>query len=70
MISEAMMTLEIPQGILDAAHLSLPEVRRELADLTLWEFRQWLGLRRIEATTTSRTCRTDLDALRELGRLA
>lgn len=31
MISEAMMTLEIPQGILDAAHLSLPELRRELA---------------------------------------
>ena len=67
MISEAMTTLEIPRGILDAAHLSLPELRRELAltlyaqqrlslgkarelaGLTLWEFRQWLALRRIAA---------------------
>lgn len=87
MISEAMMTLEIPQGILDAAHLSLPEVRRELAltlyaqqrlslgkacelaDLTLWEFRQWLGLRRIEAHYDTTDLQEEIQTLRELGRL-
>lgn len=81
MISEAMTTLEIPQGILDAAHLSLPELRRELAltlyaqqrlslgkarelaGLTLWEFRQWLAVRRIAA-------HYDSADLRELDRLA
>ena len=88
MMSEAMTTLEIPQGILDAAHLSLSELRRELAltlyaqqrlslgkarelaDLTLWEFRQWLALRRIAAHYDATDLQEDLDTLRELGRLA
>ena len=87
MISEVMTTLEIPQGILDAAHLSLPELRcelaltlyaqqrlslgqaRELAGLSLWEFRQWLGLRRIAAHYDSADLQDDLTALHELGRL-
>ena len=88
MISEAMTTLEIPRGILDAAHLSLPELRRELAltlyaqqrlslgkarelaGLTLWEFRQWLALRRIAAHYDSADLQDDLDTWRDLGRLA
>ncbi|MFZ1829345.1 MAG: UPF0175 family protein [Candidatus Competibacteraceae bacterium] len=87
MISATMTTLEIPQGILDAAHLTLPDLRRELAlalyaqqrlslgkarelaGLTLWEFRQWLALRRIEAHYDTTDLQGDLDALRELGRL-
>ena len=42
---------------------------RELAGLTLWEFRHWLGLRRIEAHYDADDLRDDLDALRALGRL-
>ena len=41
----------------------------ELAGLTLWEFRQWLGLRRIEAHYDEADLRDDLNTLRELGRL-
>ena len=87
MISEAMTTLEIPQGILDAAHLSLPELRRELArtlyaqqrlslgkacelaGLTLWAFRQWLAMRRIEAHYDLTDLQEEIQTLRELGRL-
>ncbi len=43
---------------------------RELAGLTLWEFRQWLGLRRIEAHYAAADLQDDLTALRDLGRLA
>ena len=64
MAEVATMTLEIPQNILDAAHLNLADVRlelawtiydqrrlslgktRELAGLTLGEFRHWLATRR------------------------
>lgn len=88
MTDEAMTTLEIPQGILDAAHLSVADLRlelalalyaqqrlslgqaRELAGLSLWEFRQWLGLRRIAAHYDADDLRDDVNALRELGRLS
>lgn len=88
MTGVATTTLEIPQGILDAAHLSLADLRlelalalyaqnrlslgkaRELAGLTLWEFRQWLATRRIEAHYTAADVQDDLNTLRELGRLA
>ena len=83
----ATATLEIPQGVLDAAQMDTHELRRELAltlyaqrrlslgkarelaGLSLWEFRQWLGLRRIEAHYDAADLRDDLAALRELGRL-
>ena len=87
MTNVAMATLEIPQGILDAAHLSLADLRRELAltlyaqqglplgqarelaGLTLWEFRQWLATRRIEAHYDATDLQEDIATLRELGRL-
>jgi predicted HTH domain antitoxin len=42
---------------------------RELAGLSLCEFRQWLGLRRIEAHYDEVDLRDDLATLRALGRL-
>lgn len=42
---------------------------RELAGLSLWEFRQWLATRRIEAHYDADDLRDDLATLRELGRL-
>ncbi|MDS4058206.1 MAG: UPF0175 family protein [Candidatus Contendobacter sp.] len=42
---------------------------RELAGLSLWEFRQWLGLRRIEAHYDADDLQDDIATLRALGRL-
>ena len=87
MPEEATATLEIPQGVLDAAQMNTHELRRELAlalyaqrrlslgkarelaGLSLWEFRQWLGLRRIEAHYDAADLQDDVATLRELGRL-
>jgi len=41
----------------------------ELAGLSLWEFRQWLGLRHIEAHYDTDDLRDDLATLHALGRL-
>lgn len=83
----AIATLEIPQVVLDAAQMSVHDVRRELAltlyaqqrlslgkacelaGLSLWEFRQWLGVRRIEAHYDTDDLQDDLNTLRALGRL-
>ncbi len=43
---------------------------RELAGLSLWEFRQWLSLRRIEAHYDSDDLQDDIETLRTLGRLS
>ena len=87
MPEEATATLEIPQGVLDAAQMNTHELRRELAlalyaqrrlslgkarelaGLSLWEFRQWLGLRRIEAHYDAADLQDDIATLRELGHL-
>jgi predicted HTH domain antitoxin len=87
MPEEASATLEIPQGVLDAAQMNTHELRRELAlalyaqrrlslgkarelaGLSLWEFRQWLGLRRIETHYDADDLQEDIATLRELGRL-
>ncbi len=83
----ATATLEIPQTVLDAAQMSAPEMRRELAltlyaqnrlslgkarelaGLSLWEFRQWLATRRIETHYDETDLQDDLTTLRALGRL-
>ena len=88
MPEEATATLEIPQGVLDAAQMNTHELRRELAlalyaqrrlslgkarelaGLSLWEFRQWLATRRIEAHYDEANLREDIQTLRALGRLA
>ena len=87
MPEEAMATLEIPRGVLDAAQMSTRDLRRELAltlyaqqrlslgkarelaGLSLWEFRHWLGLRRIEVHYDADDLRDDIATLRTLGRL-
>jgi predicted HTH domain antitoxin len=79
--------LEVPQEILDAAHLTLPELKtemalhlyaqgrlalgkaRELAGLSLWEFRQLLAARRIPPHFSEAELQQDVSTLRELGRL-
>lgn len=42
---------------------------RELAGLSLWEFRQWLATRHIEAHYDETDLQDDLTTLRALGRL-
>ncbi len=59
---------ELALALYAQRRLSLGKAR-ELAGLSLWEFRQWLGLRRIEAHCNADDLRDDLDALRALGRL-
>jgi len=62
------LRLELALTLYAQQRLSLGKAR-ELAGLTLWEFRQWLGLRRIEAHYDEADLRDDLATLRELGRL-
>ncbi len=80
-------TLEIPQDILDSAHLTVPELKveiavylyaqgrlslgkaRELAGMSLWEFRQLLAFRRVPPHYDSADLDDDVAALREIGRL-
>jgi len=60
---------ELALALYAQRRLSLGKAR-ELAGLSLWEFRQWLGLRRIEAHYDADDLQDDLAALRALGRLA
>ena len=59
---------ELALALYAQGRLSLGKAR-ELADLSLWEFRQWLGLRRIEAHYDAEDLQDDIATLRELGRL-
>ena len=79
--------LEIPQDILDSAHLTPAELKvemavhlytegrlsigkaRELAGLTLWEFRQLLASRRVPSHFDTEDLDEDVRSLRELSRL-
>ena len=60
---------ELALALYAQQRLSLGKAR-ELAGLTLWEFRQWLATRRIEAHYDSDDLQDDLAALRALGRLS
>lgn len=62
------LRLELALTLYAQHRLSLGKAR-ELAGLTLWEFRQWLGLRRIEARYDAADLRDDVNTLRQLGRL-
>lgn len=62
------LRLELALTLYAQQRLSLGKAR-ELAGLTLWEFRQWLGLRRIEAHYDDADLQDDVNTLRELGRL-
>ena len=60
---------ELALALYAQQRLSLGKAR-ELAGLTLWEFRQWLAMRRIEAHYDEADLQDDIATLRELGRLA
>jgi predicted HTH domain antitoxin len=78
--------LEIPQDILDSTHLTVPELKvelavylysqnrlaiskaRELADMSLWEFRQLLASRRIPPHYDAADLEDDLSTLHDMGR--
>ena len=59
---------ELALALYAQRRLSLGKAR-ELAGLSLWEFRQWLGLRRIEAHYDAADLQDDIATLRELGHL-
>ena len=79
--------LEVPRDILDAARLTLPQLKielalhlyaqgrlsigkaRELAGMSLWEFRQLLASRRISPHYDVVDLEEDIETLRALGRL-
>jgi predicted HTH domain antitoxin len=80
-------TLDVPQDILDAARLTVDELKvemavylyaqgrlsigkaRELAEMTLWEFRQLLASRRIPPHYDVADLDEDVATLRDMGRL-
>ena len=79
--------VEVPRDVLDAARLSVSDVKvelavalyaqgrlsigkaRELANLSLWEFRQLLATRRIESHYDEADLADDVAALTDLNRL-
>ncbi len=67
-VTENELLREIAMMLYSQKRLSLGKAR-ELAGLSLWEFRQWLATRRIEAHYDADDLQDDLDALRALGRL-
>ena len=87
MSTTSVLTLEVPQDILDSARLTISELKvemavylyaqgrlsigkaRELAGMTLWEFRQLLASRRISPHYDVADLDEDAATLRELGRL-
>lgn len=80
-------TLEVPQGILDTARLTIDDLKvemavylyaqgrlsigkaRELAEMTLWEFRQLLASRRIPPHYDVTDLNDDAATLRATKRL-
>ncbi len=76
--------LKVPRDVLDSAHLTIPELKvelavylyaqgrlsigkaRELADMTLWEFRQLLASRRISPHYDVVDLDEDMSTLRHL----
>ncbi|MCK4471882.1 MAG: UPF0175 family protein [Anaerolineae bacterium] len=87
MSTTSVLTLEVPQDILDSARLTISELKvemavylyaqgrlsigkaRELAGMTLWEFRQLVASRRISPHYDVADLDEDAATLRELGRL-
>ena len=87
MSTTSVLTLEVPQDILDSARLTISELKvemavylytqgrlsigkaRELAGMTLWEFRQLVASRRISPHYDVADLDEDVATLRELGRL-
>ena len=62
------LKVEMAVHLYEQARLSVGKAR-ELADMTLWEFRQLLASRRIPPHYDETDLDEDVDTLRELGRL-
>ena len=60
------MRVELAAHLYAQGHLSLGKAH-ELAGLSLWEFRQLLGLRHIEPHFEPRDLQQDLESLRHLS---
>jgi predicted HTH domain antitoxin len=87
MTMSAILSLEVPQDVLESARMSAADLKtelalalyaqqrlsigkaRELAGMSLWEFRQLLALRRIAPHYDEGDLAEDVKTLRELGRL-
>lgn len=67
-MTEQELLRELALTLYTQNRLSLGKAR-ELAGLSLWEFRQWLATRRIEAHYDTNDLQDDLAALRALDRL-
>ena len=83
----AMLSLEVPQDVLESARMSAADLKtelalalyaqqrlsigkaRELAGISLWEFRQLLASQRIAPQYDEGDLAEDIKTLRELGRL-
>jgi predicted HTH domain antitoxin len=83
----AMLSLEVPQDVLESARMSAADLKtelalalyaqqrlsigkaRELAGMSLWEFRQLLASRHIAPHYDENDLTEDIKALRELNRL-
>ncbi|MBD3345098.1 MAG: UPF0175 family protein [Chitinivibrionales bacterium] len=80
----ATTSLQIPQDILDSAHLSVKDAKielaislysqgrlsigkaRELADMSLWEFRQICAARKVPAHYDDNELENDLNEIKKL----
>ena len=67
-ISLSELKIELAVSLYAQGRLSIGKAR-ELADMSLWEFRQILGLRRIAPHYDQDELNHDLATLKELGRL-
>ena len=62
------LKMELAVHLYEQGRLSVGKAR-ELADMSLWEFRQLLGSRRIAPHYDETDLQEDINTLRELGRL-
>lgn len=81
------ITIELPQEILEAAHITVPEIKRELAlqlyaqgrlslgkarelaDMSLWQFRHLLATRHIPIDYDAAEVDDEVAALQKLEQL-
>ena len=67
-LTKDQMRIELALSLYSQRRLSIGKAR-ELAGLSLWEFRQYLGQRRIPAHYDIEDMKEDIQVLEEAGRL-
>jgi predicted HTH domain antitoxin len=65
----ATIAIEIPREIVHVTRMTPQALKRELAEMTVWEFQQLLGSRGIPIHYDVEDYEQDLATLRELGQL-